>query len=200
MANGEFNHRLSDFIVVVRKLIPEEDCKSIIAAYGNNPRWQWSMVGREHVEVNFEHRKVRQINLSDPGLTGSDDKFFNIDKKVFNYAGLARNTYIKTLQEKRGIESVPDASSDEGYVLLHYKEGYYFKEHADDRGGTGRSLTLTLNLNEDYEGGLFRFLRGEFDVKLGTGDAVMFPSNFLFPHEVTEISRGERYSIVTWFH
>lgn len=200
MANGEFNHRLSDFIVVARKLIPAEDCKNIIETYNGNSRWHWSMVGRDHGEVNLDHRKVQQINISDPGLISSGDKFSIMDRKVFNYAGMARETYIKTLQEKRNIEHVPDASADEGYMLLHYKEGYYFKEHADDRGGMGRSLTLTLNLNEDYEGGLFRFLRGEFDVKLGTGDAVMFPSSFLFPHEVTEITSGERYSIVTWFH
>ena len=30
------------------------------------------------------------------------------------------------------------------------------------------------------------------------GSAIIFPSNFMFPHEVNRIEKGTRYSIVTW--
>ncbi len=51
-------------------------------------------------------------------------------------------------------------------------------------------------LNDDYEGGDF-IIRGE-KVALKTGDVIMFPSCYLYPHEVTTITKGTRYSIVAW--
>lgn len=58
-------------------------------------------------------------------------------------------------------------------------------------------LTLLGCLNEDYEGGdLIMFTDTKVDFK--TGDLLIFPSNFLYPHEVTKITKGTRYSFVSW--
>lgn len=50
--------------------------------------------------------------------------------------------------------------------------------------------------NDDYEGGDF-ILCGE-KVELKQGDCVIFPSVFLYPHEVTPVTKGTRYSWVLW--
>ena len=52
-------------------------------------------------------------------------------------------------------------------------------------------------LNGDYEGGNFVF-NNNYEVKLKTGDILIFPSNFLYAHEVKEITKGTRYSYVSW--
>ena len=52
-------------------------------------------------------------------------------------------------------------------------------------------------LNDDYEGGNFVF-NNNHEVKLKTGDILIFPSNFLYAHEVKEITKGTRYSYVSW--
>ena len=52
------------------------------------------------------------------------------------------------------------------------------------------------NLNEDYEGSEF-YCRGK-EIKLKTGDILLFPSNFMYPHEVKEATKGVRYSFVSW--
>ena len=36
------------------------------------------------------------------------------------------------------------------------------------------------------------------DMPLKKGDILIFPSVFLFPHEVKPITSGTRYSFVTW--
>ena len=36
-------------------------------------------------------------------------------------------------------------------------------------------------------------------VNLNTGDLIIFPSNFMYPHSVEPIISGTRYSIVCWF-
>jgi hypothetical protein len=197
MANGEFNHRLSDYIVVIRGIISKEMCQQVVDLYRDNEKWDWAgTIGG----INLDQRKVKQMWISRDSVSGQGKNFKDMDGEIFKVMSKAKDTYIRTLTEKRGIEHVPNISSDEGYQILHYSEGYYFKEHCDNSGGMSRILTCTLNISDDHDGGLFRFLRGEFDVRLNAGDAVLFPSNFLFPHEVTEITRGERYAIVTWFH
>ena len=197
MANGEFNHRLSDYIVVIRGIISKEMCQQVVDLYRDNEKWDWALTTGG---LNLDARKVKQVRISDPAVRQQGSQYDKMDAEIFKVMSKAKDTYIRTLTEKRGIEHVPNISSDEGYQILHYSEGYYFKEHCDNNGGMSRILTCTLNISDDHDGGLFRFLRGEFDVRLNAGDAVLFPSNFMFPHEVTEITRGERYAIVTWFH
>ena len=58
-------------------------------------------------------------------------------------------------------------------------------------------LSFILNLNDDYEGADLYFWKDHI-VKLGKGDVIMFPSLFLFPHGVTEATKGKRYSAVSW--
>ena len=36
-------------------------------------------------------------------------------------------------------------------------------------------------------------------IKLKKADAIMFPSNFMYPHEIMPVTQGTRYSIITWF-
>ena len=57
-------------------------------------------------------------------------------------------------------------------------------------------VSIVANLNEDYEGS--EFVCRDTKIKLKTGDILMFPSNFMYPHEVTECTKGTRYSFVSW--
>jgi hypothetical protein len=58
-------------------------------------------------------------------------------------------------------------------------------------------LSFILNLNDDYEGADLYFW-DDYIVPLGKGDIIMFPSLFLYPHGVTEATRGRRFSAVSW--
>jgi len=58
------------------------------------------------------------------------------------------------------------------------------------------ALSLVALLNDDFEGGRFIVRDQELDLK--AGDILIFPSCFLYPHEVTEVTAGERLSFVSW--
>ena len=58
-------------------------------------------------------------------------------------------------------------------------------------------LTFIFNFNDNYEGADLFFWEDTI-VKLGKGDIIMFPSNWLFPHGVTEATKGVRYSGSVW--
>tara|TARA_R100000008_G_scaffold55854_2_gene34301 strand:+ start:2135 stop:2701 length:567 start_codon:yes stop_codon:yes gene_type:complete len=84
-----------------------------------------------------------------------------------------------------------------------YEVGTLMREHYDhihsifDGQMKGVPLvSIVANLNEDYEGCEF-YCRGE-EIKLKTGDILLFPSNFMYPHEVREATKGTRYSFVSW--
>jgi predicted 2-oxoglutarate/Fe(II)-dependent dioxygenase YbiX len=58
-------------------------------------------------------------------------------------------------------------------------------------------LSILGVLNDDYKGGNFLF-NDEHEVKLRQGDILIFPSIFLYPHKVKEVTEGTRYSFITW--
>lgn len=58
-------------------------------------------------------------------------------------------------------------------------------------------LTVVGLLNDDFKGGDFLLWEKE-KIDLKQGSVVIFPSNFMYPHEVTSIQHGSRYSFVSW--
>ena len=71
--------------------------------------------------------------------------------------------------------------------------GQLIKDHTDV-GGTNRG-SLTINLNEDYEGGEFRFFGGELKLSLKTGEAMLFPAEPIWIHGTEPVTKGARYAI-----
>ena len=59
------------------------------------------------------------------------------------------------------------------------------------------TLSILGSLNNDYKGGELVFW-GDKVVELKAGEIMIFPSNFLYPHEVKLVTEGTRYSYVSW--
>ena len=59
------------------------------------------------------------------------------------------------------------------------------------------TLTVLGGLNDDYEGGEFMMWQ-DTEIKIPAGSVLVFPSNFLYPHEVMKVTRGVRHSYVSW--
>ena len=57
-------------------------------------------------------------------------------------------------------------------------------------------VSVLLFLNDDYEGGEIIVADNEYNPTAGS--ALIFPSNFMFPHEVKSVTKGERWSVVSW--
>ena len=60
-------------------------------------------------------------------------------------------------------------------------------------------LTIIGFLNNDYEGGdLILCEDKKIDAK--KGNVLIFPSSFIYPHQVTPLTKGFRYSFVSWVY
>ena len=88
------------------------------------------------------------------------------------------------------------------FRLNKYDVGGYMSKHCDNiHHSHGQTYgypqaTVLLFLNENFEGG--ECLVSEEQPTIKTGEALIFPSNFMFPHEVKKITQGTRWSVVSW--
>ncbi len=58
-------------------------------------------------------------------------------------------------------------------------------------------LSVLGALNDNYEGGDLLFWDDQ-KIELKAGAIMVFPSNFMYPHRVSEVTKGTRYSYVSW--
>mgnify|MGYP003324036887 CR=1 FL=1 len=99
----------------------------------------------------------------------------------------------------------PEPQSDET-TGVYREEGGYLDWHMDiGQGGVNhRKLATIVQLSDpkDYEGGELKFFFGGrwpeniITMDLKKGDACVFPAFYM--HGVTPITKGKRYSIITW--
>ena len=58
-------------------------------------------------------------------------------------------------------------------------------------------LSVLGTLNDDFEGGEF-ILFEDYKINFKQGDLLIFPSIFLYPHRVEPVTKGNRYSYISW--
>ncbi len=126
--------------------------------------------------------------------------------------------YMETANKEAGWEY--DIKSAETIQITRYKKGGFYQWHKDGKSdnlsvynkpsnpnvdGYVRKLSMSVILNNDFEGGDFEF---EIDGKVESpnkdhnhsgspGDIIVFPS--YRKHRVTPITKGVRYSLICWF-
>ena len=183
---------LEDFIHVETNVISHNFCKQIIEEYNDPNDWKPGTIN--DYEVN-EYRKCEVVYLSqDETLERNLSTRKKIDEKLFNIITDNLQKYLKKYNSLGYIQ----ITEDTGYMLLRYKTGDYVKKHVDTSSDQHRTLSCSLILNDDYEGGEISFFDGEIKLNLMKGDLLIFPSSFTYPHQVLPILSGIRYSIITW--
>jgi Rps23 Pro-64 3,4-dihydroxylase Tpa1-like proline 4-hydroxylase len=133
------------------------------------------------------------------------DKELNPNDKYYKYDSFL-NSQINQISDK-ALESYfqkyPFARANlkgrERPNILKYVHGGHLPAH-QDHGVSSRALSVLLYLNDDYEGGEITFQVSNVTVKPKAGSVILFPSNFLYVHEISEMKSGVRYSVPAWFH
>ena len=108
------------------------------------------------------------------------------------------------LMYRKTFKFVPSVKRVDSQFLKYNVDGR-FNTHTDHYAGASRTLSMSIILNESFLGGAFQFWNdtGETIIKeidAVTGDVIIFPSNFLYPHSVAPIMMGTRYAIVNWYN
>jgi hypothetical protein len=190
MESQRYMTDIKDYIVVVKDVLGEDVCDAILTEYAAFEEWKDTGV-RDGVNRNI--RSAQTILMSqDCCIVKNPQVRKRLDEFVFAGASLA----IRKYNEKFKYAHI---DQDTGYELLRYKTGEFYTQHTDSFLTNPRAVSCSFALNDDYEGGEFAFFDREISVKAPKGAAVLFPSNFMYPHEILPVTKGTRYSIITWF-
>lgn len=176
-------------------LLSEHECDQIVSTLDEADDWDtfvWYNSDHEHVDVDKQSHLKSTINhtVTDLIQPHINDELFNAFHSKYHDPDITTG------------ESFWENCS--GIKFNKYSVGDYLSPHHDHIRdffqGQFRGIPVTSVvgvLNDDFEGGEFVFWR-EHSVKIKKGHVLAFPALYLFPHEVTPVTSGVRYSWITW--
>jgi predicted 2-oxoglutarate/Fe(II)-dependent dioxygenase YbiX len=189
MKNNIKNLQLKNFIHIERGLIPKDTCRFVIDSI-KNKSWNshlWSTDGTDQFSYPTKELDVLEPT---PDLEDILNPLISLSVKYYN-------DFI-------GSEKVSQVTCFSPVRFNRYQKGQTMRIHCDHIKtlfeGEVRGipvLSIIINFNDDYKGGDLIFW-DDYKVDLGEGDVVVFPSLFLFPHRIEEVTENIRYSGVAW--
>lgn len=184
------NKNLDHYLRIYRQAIDKDNCKKIIAELEKS-NFVTHAFYNSFIDQNIIHEHEPKISIDD---IPSNDLLMSI---IWNLL----NQYVTI-----------DLKNDWYYGWKGYTRPRFNKYEVNDRmknhcdhiesifDGTRKGIpTLTIlgNLNNSYQGGEIVMFENEV-IDLNEGDIMIFPSNFLYPHEIEPVTSGVRYSFVSW--
>ena len=82
------------------------------------------------------------------------------------------------------------------YRLMCYENGGKLHPHID--GHDFVTASCTIQLNNYFNGGQFKFFNGQHTEYLKEGECLIFPAGCFWIHQVTPVTKGKRYSVNTF--
>lgn len=185
---------MKEYILEVRKILSPTTCKKVIKYFDDENSVVASF--KESDGRIVQDRSVRNCKTRDilhPETFGQkivsnhiQDIFFAIGrqyKEKYSSFGFTKLSQLDILKYEAN-------NHDAGYIY-HIDHGPKVSE---------RSISISLCLNNEFQGGefLFNLPEGEIQYPQNVGDAIAFPSNFMFPHQVKKVLKGTRYALIGW--
>jgi len=187
-------HRnIEDYVLTAKSVIPEKLCKDMIKEINKNKK-KWFT----HIWTNDTGKPVESIN--------KNKELDNLYLKTENSKKITSLLWnvIQAYQKKLNYPWFKSWSAYTDVRFNIYKKNKQMSPHCDhihsifDGKNKGVPILSLLGvLNDNYQGGKFvMFENMEFEIK--QGDVLIFPSNFLYPHKVEPVTKGTRYSFISW--
>jgi len=187
------NTQLKDLIHVERGIIPANLCDYLVDAIEKN-EWR-PHTWYNNVQGTFGSEETMELDVQN--ITGEHQSLLT---PFMIQSGAAYNAKYhfeceRTMQIMNKFSAIRFNRYSPGQIMRRHHDHIHSIFSGDEKGIP--VLSFILNLNDDYEGADLVFW-DDYVVPLGKGDIIMFPSLFLFPHMVTEATKGKRYSAVSW--
>jgi len=173
--------------------MPVELCKSLIRE-NSSPEKKWS----KHSWASYDQVAFNVENELDI-IPATREQF----KMIETYLLEALRKYQAKYSQEEGRTGSLWIRYISTVRFNRYKVGTQMQTHHDhihtlfDGKYRGIPIISFIGLlNDNYQGG--EFLCRKKEIKLKRGNILLFPSNFMYPHKVKEITKGIRYSFVGW--
>ena len=132
-----------------------------------------------------------------------------INKALSKWSERIKSEYPEEIVECLYLPGVRTAFDTwrETIGILKYEPGQAYSWHVDqpaemshtgDCQATSRCVSVVVYLNDDFKGGETEMLGRKYRPK--KGKALIFPSNWNYPHRACPVEEGTKYALVTWYH
>jgi len=175
-------------VLLISNILDPQTCKQLIDVWQNQGSVETGVEqshgGQRKDTVNHDHKRRRDHIV--------------MDKELLKLLTLTIGRRVMPeLQKSFAFR----ATRFEGFKIACYDAaaGGFFDAHRDNLSPSTahRRFALTLNLNQDYEGGYLRFPEyGPHLYRPETGGSVVFSCSHL--HEVTEVTGGCRFALLSF--
>jgi predicted 2-oxoglutarate/Fe(II)-dependent dioxygenase YbiX len=189
MKNNIKNLQLKNFIHVERGLISKDTCRFVIDSIKDKSWSSHLWVGGEEGPFSYPTKELSVLECT-PSLEDILNPILSLSIKHYNdFIGSEKASRVTCFSPIR---------------FNRYQKGQTMRIHCDHIKSLFEGevkgipiLSIIINFNDDYQGGDLIFW-DDYKVDLGEGDIIIFPSLFLFPHRVEEVTENIRYSGVAW--
>jgi len=182
--------KLVDYIRVYHNAIPNDLCDDIVKEFDTPVEMEPAKFGENGGELVKELRDCSVTFMSSPELCS--DYRRDLDSKLYGHIVGCLYMYINEFHHVT-------ISRDTGNMLVKYLPGQYFHEHTDGSTNSPRTIGCVAYVNNEFTGGEISFFNKTFFPEMKKGSLLMFPSSFQYPHSVSPVTSGVRYSIINWF-
>jgi len=187
---------LKDYVCIIDDLVSPNVVSRIIKFSNSLNFNEASIGGGKNTKVDQSIRNTYSYSLTNKHTSLTHCHRFNLLHYLFS---TAIKQYFETIKlQDYNFDQVTIQNID----ILKYKEGGFYKYHVDHFNLIPRTFSCIMLLNNDYEGGeiCFRYpdTTGEWLIDKKPGRIIVWPSNFLYPHRVKPVTKGTRYSVVSW--
>ena len=190
-------NNLKDYILHLDNWIPKNICNKSIEELSNDNTWERHKFSDSQTFEAESKNGNKELDI----CFGDNLTYL---KELHNLTWKALEKYI--VIDKVGGETLEGWAGFSQIRFNRYNKNQIMSKHIDHIQSifTGEKrgipfLSIVCVLNEDYEGGEF-IMFDDYEIKFKTGDLIIFPSIFLYPHLVKPIKKGVRYSFVSWCH
>lgn len=200
LENGKMQKReIAPGIVIYSNLIENssslvKDIEEAISSSHGNLQWSASYInvaGETKQDKNIRDTYSISVPYENNGAEGI--------KGYFNDS--LRETFFDAFNDvERDYQKMFDINftKHDAYQILKYGVGQKFTNHMDDSEHNHRRISSIYYINQDYEGGEIVFPRFGITYKPAEGDAIFFPSTYVYNHSVKPVISGTRYAVVSW--
>lgn len=183
---------MNEYILEYKRIIPTELCKKIISYHKDNFE-EAQIILNNKTYLDKETRNCLRKEISIPKSFGEKILLNYIKAQIFNVSNAYRRSFPDiNVNRISQIEILK-------YQANSYSTGFALHiDHGDT--ASNRAISISIALNNDYDGGefVFKLPEGEVVYEQNIGDVLVFPSNWMFPHKVNKIKEGTRYAMVSW--
>jgi predicted 2-oxoglutarate/Fe(II)-dependent dioxygenase YbiX len=188
-----YDHKISDLKYRINGLVPKQICQNIIEIFEKYPELTGPEQSYKYKSNTVEIDNFECLNLCK--VQNPNEDIIYALESAKKYINIMITNYVTYIKFKKICPTFSDflINSSDNIRILKYEKGSSIKDHTDVANTIRASCTL--NLNEGYEGGEFRFFDGQIKETFKTGDAMIFPAEPIWIHGTEPVTKGIRYSI-----